>query len=111
MTDINDFQITSDFNLQEFEDPTTQEVKISSQLVNMLQNLRDEVGPLVISSGYRTKKHNTKVKGHKNSAHLYGLAADVVSSFVTVTELAQKARAMGFYRVIRYTKHVHLAVK
>jgi len=33
--------------------------------------------PMVISSGYRCKKHNKEVGGVPNSAHLRGLAADI----------------------------------
>ena len=34
--------------------------------------------PFRISSGYRTKEHNKKVGGVDSSAHLKGLAADIV---------------------------------
>ena len=32
---------------------------------------------MVINSGYRCKKHNKDVGGKKDSAHLYGVAADI----------------------------------
>lgn len=33
--------------------------------------------PYIIISGYRTKKHNKKIKGVYNSSHLKGLASDI----------------------------------
>lgn len=33
--------------------------------------------PFIINSGYRSKSHNAKVGGKKNSSHLKGLAADI----------------------------------
>lgn len=45
----------------------------------VLQPLRNELGPLIVTSGYRCKELNFAVGGVKNSAHIYGLAADIVS--------------------------------
>ena len=114
MRDINDFQLTPNFNLKEFEDPSTHEVKISKSLVHELQYLRNEVGPLKITSGYRTKKHNKKVKGHKNSAHLFGRAVDVVRTRHTrcsLSDIAGRASILRFDRIIKYKSHIHLAIK
>jgi uncharacterized protein YcbK (DUF882 family) len=54
------------------------------ELANNLQIIRDtlckEVGrnvPIIINSGYRTKAHNTKIKGAKNSQHLLAKASDI----------------------------------
>jgi zinc D-Ala-D-Ala carboxypeptidase len=44
---------------------------------NLLQPLRDEVGPVTISSGYRSKKVNKKVGGSRYSLHSQGCAADI----------------------------------
>lgn len=33
--------------------------------------------PFIINSGYRSKSHNAKVGGKKNSSHLKGLAVDI----------------------------------
>ena len=33
--------------------------------------------PVIVTSGYRTKTHNSRVGGKPDSAHLYGVAADI----------------------------------
>jgi len=45
----------------------------------VLQPLRDAVGPVNVTSGYRSKDVNTLVHGARNSDHLYGYAADLQS--------------------------------
>ena len=51
---------------------------ISMDLVNRLQNARNIAHiPFVITSGCRCIKHNTKVGGKSDSAHINGLAADI----------------------------------
>lgn len=45
---------------------------------NFLEPIRDEFGPLIVSSGYRSKELNTLVGGSKSSAHMFGCAADFV---------------------------------
>lgn len=55
----------------------------------VLQPLRDALGvPVIVSSGYRSPQVNTAVGGAPNSAHLYGLAADIVVRGLTSTELS-----------------------
>lgn len=48
---------------------------------NILQPLRDAWGkPIVVTSGYRSPLLNSSIKGASNSDHLYGCAADIVTS-------------------------------
>lgn len=47
---------------------------------NILEPLRAQFGPIVISSGYRCPQVNRLVGGVKNSQHLLGEAADIVAS-------------------------------
>ena len=45
---------------------------------NVLDPLREAWGaPIVVTSGYRSSKLNATVGGARNSAHLYGYAADI----------------------------------
>lgn len=44
----------------------------------LLQPIRDEVGVLVVTSGYRCKRLNNIVSKEPNSTHLTGYAADIV---------------------------------
>jgi zinc D-Ala-D-Ala carboxypeptidase len=45
----------------------------------VLQPLRDAVGPVNVTSGYRSKLVNQAVNGARKSDHLYGYAADLQS--------------------------------
>lgn len=45
---------------------------------NLLEPLRELLGkPIVITSGYRCERLNTRIKGSKTSQHMYGQAADI----------------------------------
>ena len=50
---------------------------ISEELIEVLESMRSQIGPLVINSGCRCRKHNQEIGGASDSAHLYGLAADI----------------------------------
>lgn len=85
-------QLTKNFNLAEMlESPTARRLKMAEQFTpdglvqenlqelctHVLQPLRDLVGPIGISSGYRCPALNKTVGGAHNSQHLYGQAADI----------------------------------
>ena len=91
------------FRLSEFDSP---DVKGSGQLMDetilsMLENARAIAGiPFKINSGYRTEKHNKKVKGVKSSSHTKGLAVDIAcvdsrSRFIIINALEE----VGFNRL------------
>ena len=49
-------------------------------VTNVLDRLRSEWGrPIIVTSGYRCKELNAAVGGTRNSQHLKGQAADIVS--------------------------------
>ena len=50
---------------------------VDVELVKVLQEIRNELGPITITSACRCKKHNAKVGGGKRSQHLLGRAADI----------------------------------
>ena len=89
-------KLTKDFHLSEFDckdgTPVPDEYfdNVFELAVN-LQVLRDEIDePVFISgSGYRTKSHNKKVGGAKNSQHLVAKAADISVKSKTPKELAE----------------------
>lgn len=58
-------------------------------LAEQLEVLREHFQkPITINSGYRSPKHNQKVKGSKDSQHLLGKAADIVIDGITPDEVA-----------------------
>ena len=67
---------------------------LRSLVVNVLDPLRAEVGPLFVSSGYRPIKVNEGVGGSRTSQHVMGQAADIVSSRMAVRQLFDTVRRM-----------------
>ena len=94
---INDFKLTKDFNLKEFQCPCCETVKIDSELVKRLQELRDGIDkPIIITSGYRCPKHDKDVGGNGNSYHTKGMAADITVDNMELEDLLIKAKMVGF---------------
>jgi uncharacterized protein YcbK (DUF882 family) len=82
------------------------------RLVKRLDALRGECGfPLIISSGYRTKAHNSKVGGVDSSEHTNGEAVDIrAPSSSKRFSIVQKALRLGFNRIGVGSTFVHLGV-
>lgn len=60
--------------------PSLEVVSHLEELADFLQGLRDAWGkPIRVTSGYRCPELNKAVGGVKNSAHLFGYGADIVS--------------------------------
>lgn len=92
MTQIH---LTKNFSLQEFAckdgTPVPKELIVNcTELAKNLQALRDfiNVSVSITGSGYRTEAHNKRVKGAKNSQHLYAKAADINAEGYTPVNLA-----------------------
>ena len=78
-----------------------------------LQPLRDEAGPIFISSGYRPLELNTRIGGSKTSRHVTGEAADLKVINQTSFDTAELIVAMDlpFDQVIlEFNRWVHLGV-
>jgi len=95
-------QLTANFTLEEFTRSTTadrlgidntpnaQEIaNIRVLCVQILQPARLALGPIQISSGFRSANLNAAVGGVPNSAHSLGFAADVVPVNVGTLDLAK----------------------
>lgn len=106
---INNVQLTKNFNLQEFQDKSTGEVKVDTELVIKIQALRSKVGkPIKINSGYRTEEHNQEVGGVVNSQHRLGKAADIVVSGYSPEKIASLAEEVGFRGIGIYPTFTHI---
>lgn len=60
---------------------------------NVLQPIREEFGPVRITSGYRCGKLNKLIGGSINSDHCVGRAADIEAPLVTHKMLAEWIKA------------------
>jgi hypothetical protein len=101
MVDL-DMDLTPNFKLWEFitsptadrlgldNIPSTQEIANLVQLCDqILQPARNVLGPLRISSGYRSSALNKAVGGAKSSDHLTGFAADIIPISVGTRKFAE----------------------
>ncbi len=59
-----------------------------------LQPLRDEAGPIYVSSGYRPLALNTRIGGSKKSAHVLGNAVDFSVTNMTPLDVCELIVAM-----------------
>lgn len=101
MVDLN-MNLTTNFRLWELVQsstadrlgieniPNEQEIKnLRTLCEKILQPARDALGPIRISSGFRSEKLNSAVGGVSNSDHRLGFAADVMPVSVSTRRLAE----------------------
>ena len=98
-------QLSKNFSLQELtksqeavrkgidNTPGPVEIKKLLDLVALLlQPLRDKVGPITVSSAYRSKALNEAIGGSKTSDHMQGAAADIECITLSNLDLARFIR-------------------
>ena len=61
---------------------------LTALCANVLQPLRDKVGTITVSSGYRSPTLNSAIGGAKNSDHTKGMAADIEAVSMNNYDLA-----------------------
>ena len=70
-------------------------VFVSEELAQVLEKIRLHFGkPVIISSGYRTERHNEQSGGAAYSQHKYGTAADITISGVRPADIAAYAETL-----------------
>ena len=104
--------LSPSFKVREFRcSDNTDPIFIDSELVEILQKIRNHFGkPVNITSGFRTASKNATIKNAaKFSQHLYGKAADIWISGVTVEQIAAYAETLLPNRggIGRYPKEGH----
>lgn len=102
--------ITEHFRVKEFRSKDgADEILISTELVEMLEKLRDYLGCSIdINSGYRTKSHNKSIGGSSTSKHCLGLAADIYcikdGKKISAKEVCCAAQTLGFHGIAYISK-------
>lgn len=87
------------------------------RLIQLFEDIRKLAGdkPIKILSAYRTVIHNKKIRGAKNSQHLYGRALDLQHSKMTNTEFYELIRSnvieLGIGGLGRYKTFVHVDIR
>lgn len=89
-------KLSANFKVREFAcNDGSDPIFISSELVEVLQKIRDHFGkPVNINSGFRTASYNKKVGGATYSQHLYGTAADIRITGVSPKNIAAYAETL-----------------
>jgi hypothetical protein len=80
---------------------------VQGHAVARLQDLRDELGALVVNSGYRNPVYNEGVGGATWSRHQYGDAFDLDPASVSLDDLADACADHGAGYVGVYETHIH----
>lgn len=103
-------QITKNFKSREFKCPTCGNTAYQDKMIDRLQILRNLMGVSIrVTSGYRCKSHNTKVKGSTNSLHMKGLAADIQVAKNKHEDLKRYANLVFHDSGVGYySNHVHV---
>ena len=85
------------------------EIKIDSDLILFLQDIRDHfAAPVNIHSAYRTKEYNKEIGGAPRSQHIYGKAADIDVKGVSPLYVAQFAESDEIRGIGLYTWGCHI---
>ncbi len=102
--------LAPNFLFTEVSDPVAGQFQvIQPHAIEMLQEVRDMTGPLIVTSGYRSPPYNAGLPGAvTNSRHIYGDAFDLVPLDVSVQALADACEALDAgYVAIYEDGHVH----
>ena len=70
--------------------------EMDPEFMRMLQELRNEVGPMPVTSAFRCDARNSRVSKVKNGPHTQAKASDILISGERAMILFEKARHIGF---------------
>ncbi|QEW27820.1 YcbK family protein [Roseovarius indicus] len=87
----------ANFSPREMASKREGELKLNTRAMDMLQQLRNQLGrPLIVVSAYRSPEHNRAVGGAKHSKHMLGEAFDIRMDNHDPIRFEEAARAVGF---------------
>ena len=77
---LSEFVVSQTATRLDIDNVPTQEIIDALKLLcqHVLEPLRVALGPVIISSGYRSPKLNSVIGGSTTSQHCYGEAADII---------------------------------
>tara|TARA_R100000808_G_C2103397_1_gene119775 strand:+ start:332 stop:742 length:411 start_codon:yes stop_codon:yes gene_type:complete len=84
------------FSFSELACRETGECVVDEVLVDCLQRLRDKVGPVTVTSGYRSSSSSVERAKKRPGTHAMGLAVDVACAGKEAFAVLQTALDVGF---------------
>ena len=84
------------FSFSELACRETGECVVDEVLVDCLQKLRDKVGPVTVTSGYRSSAHSVERAKERPGTHAMWLAVDVACAGKEAFAVLQTALDVGF---------------
>ena len=88
---------------------------VDQGLVDSLEHLRGiALRPIIVTSGFRCRRHNIEIGGEEDSYHTLAMAADIKCPGLTPEELAEMAEDVAVFRhggIGIYPSWVHLDVR
>ena len=79
---------------------------VQPHVVERLQNMRDQLGPIRVNSGFRSPQYNAQVDGATHSRHMFGDGFDIVAISAGLSALEDACTAEGG-TLIEAATHVH----
>lgn len=99
--------VAPNFTLDEFaQDYKGRYAVVQPHAVERIQQLRDTLGPLIVTSGYRSPSYNAMIGGATHSRHMYGDAFDLDPADVSLATLEAACTANDGF-LVEYESHVH----
>ena len=81
---------------------------------HVLEPIRQQFGPLTITSGYRSPEHNAEVGGASGSKHLLGQAADIAATDdmqIKIAAFATSLPKLGGFGIYPGSGLVHVDIR
>lgn len=104
--------MTLNFSRSEFACPCCGKDDISSQLVVILQGIRDRIErPIIVTSGVRCLAHNQEVGGTEDSEHMTGEGVDIACTSSSLRyKIIAAALDAGVTRIGIAKSFIHLGI-
>ena len=105
------YPLSENFKLIEFASRDgADHVIIHPALIELLEELRRDVGIIHVNSGYRTPIHNAKIGGVLGSYHVSGMAADITSRRKSPEDLYRIAESYAPGGLGLYPSFIHVDI-